>query len=81
MRATIMLDKSILVPMAAQNGASVYDMVTEGWSRKVFDRNNQGNLGVGVPAEFADEHNIELGDKVAIIESDTKDGVLEIHFK
>lgn len=66
--------------MASRNGQSVYDILSEGWSRKVSDRNGAGSLVVTIPVEFHEEHGIEPGDTVAMIPSETEPGVLELHF-
>lgn len=65
--------------MGARNGTSVFDLITNGWSRTVRD-NGDGELFVSIPAEFRREHGIEQGDDVAIKEGDGEGPVLECRF-
>jgi len=67
--------------MGARNGHSVFDIITNGWSRKVHKINGQGTLGIGLPAEYVDEQAIAKGDNVAIRRAEDRDGVLELHFE
>lgn len=67
--------------MASRNGQSVYDTITNGWARKVFDRNGEDRPAVSVPADFAEEYGVEVGDEVAITEADDDGAVLELHFE
>lgn len=66
--------------MSKSNGQSVYDIVTSGWKRLVKESNNNGTLDVNIPNDAAEKYDIGKGDEVAIVESDTDDGVLELHF-
>jgi len=66
--------------MASRNGQSIFDLITSGWSRTVFDRNGNERPAVSIPAEFAEENDIEIGDDVAVVEGDEK-GALELHFE
>jgi len=65
--------------MASRNGHSIFDIITDGWRRTVFDR--KYGFGVSIPADFAEAHEIDSGQEVAIHEPEDKEGVLEIHFK
>lgn len=67
--------------MASRNGQTVYDIITDGWSRKVSDFNGRGSLGISIPANWVEEHNVELGDHVAITKQDGNKPILELHFK
>lgn len=60
------------------NGSSVYDHITNGWKRVVSEIGD--SRGVTLPAEFADDNDIQLGDNVAIREGDGDETVLELHF-
>jgi hypothetical protein len=64
-----------------RNGSSVYDQITGGWKRTVISMNGHDSPGFILPGEFVDEHDVEIGDDLALVESDTKDGVLEVHTK
>lgn len=66
--------------MGARNGKTVYDIITSGYRREVTSIGSNGTLGVSIPANFVDEHEIQRGDDVAIREKDGK-AVLEIHFE
>jgi len=66
--------------MASRNGQSIFDIITSGWSRNVFDRNGNDRPAVSIPADFADEYDVEIGDGVAMVEGD-EEGTLELHFE
>lgn len=66
--------------MASKNGESVYDIVTDSWRRSVAQMNGSGSVGIYIPAEFAEEYGIEVGDDVAIREREGE-GILELHFE
>lgn len=67
--------------MAARNGQSVFDILTDGWRRKVIQLNSEGTLVISIPLEFRDDLGVEKGDEVAIKPSDDQDGVLEVYFE
>lgn len=67
--------------MAARNGQSVFDILSEGWRRKLIQLNSDGTLVVSIPKEWRDKHNIAKGDEVAMRPADDRDGVLEVHFE
>lgn len=60
------------------NGSSVYDIITNGYNRTVTEIGN--SIYVAVPSEFAEEHDIKQGDKVAIQELDGEEIALGVHF-
>lgn len=67
--------------MGARNGQSVFDILTAGWRRKVTPMNQDGTLGVSIPADFLRDQGINKGDEVAIKPAEDRDGVLEVHFE
>jgi len=67
--------------MGARNGSSIFDLITNGWKRKLFDRDTRGSLAVGIPADYVDEHGLEPGDNVAIRERDGGENGLELYFE
>lgn len=67
--------------MEGRNGQSVFDLLTNGWRRKVTLLNGEGTLAVSIPAEYQRERSIERGDDVAIRPADGGEGVLELHFE
>lgn len=67
--------------MGAKNGQSVFDILTDGWRRKLTPRNADGTLGVSIPAEFLRDQGAEKGDEVAIKKPADRDGVLELYFE
>lgn len=66
--------------MATRNGRSVFDIITNGFRRTVADLNGNGQPAVSLPSDWVDQHNVEIGDEVAIKPSDDDDRVLELHF-
>lgn len=66
--------------MGARNGQTVFDLITNGWSRKIVDRNASDSPHVNIPAQFVREHDIEIGDQVAVKRQDGESPVLELHF-
>ena len=67
--------------MGARNGQSVFDILTEGWRRKLIQLNGGGTLVVSIPAEYQRDQGVEKGDEVAMKPADDRPGVLEIHFE
>lgn len=54
----------------------------DGWKRTVSEMNSNGTVGVSIPKEAANDHNINSGDKVVINEADDdSEATFELHFK
>lgn len=58
--------------MGSKNGHTVFDNIRNGWKRTVLDINGDGNLGLSIPQDFVDDHDIEVSDSIALVEEDGK---------
>lgn len=68
--------------MASRNGQSVFDIITNGWRRKVLGLDGGNVIGVSVPADFARDNGIEPGQDVVITKAESQERpVLELHFE
>lgn len=65
--------------MGSSNGETVFDLVTDSYQRTVIEI-SQTTVGVNIPKDIRDEHDVKPGDDV-VMKEQPESQVLELHFE
>ena len=66
--------------MATRNHQTVYDLVTDSYRRRFVSLGGGSSVGISIPADLAEDEDLEVGEELVIKEVDPEDEALfEVH--